>query len=129
MPLELDLHWEEAVMVVRCRGRIQAGTGCERLLETVRPEIHITPDAVLNLSQVQAMDSAGIGALVRLYVEAHVAGGRMRLSNVPPQIRGLLKVAMLTSVIQIHPTEEAAVAASARRPGTHRARGKNKTQA
>jgi len=109
--LEIHKHTAGGVVVFRCHGRILVGSDCNAFLTAVRPQIDVTPDVVLNLGGVNYIDSAGIGAIVRLYTAAQVAGGRLRISNLTPRVFDLLHISMVLTVIEAYATEEEAVAA------------------
>jgi anti-anti-sigma factor len=54
-------------------------------------------DVVLDLTQVDAIDAAGIGALISL----QAAGVYLKLMNPRPQVREVLKLTNLDSVFEI----------------------------
>lgn len=82
------------VVILRCRGRIVQGDETALLCSAVRRE---SRNIVLDLTEVQAIDAAGIGALVLL----QAAGIYLRLMNPNPQVREVLKVTQLDSIFDI----------------------------
>jgi anti-anti-sigma factor len=83
----------EAV-VLRCRGRIVRGDETSLLCSAMRQEPR---NVVLDLTEVDAIDAAGIGALVSL----QAAGIYLKLLNPPQQVREVLKVTKLDSLFEI----------------------------
>ena len=67
---------------------------------------------VIDLSGVQAIDSAGIRALVRGHTSAARLGGRMRLAAPSPAVRRVLELLNLLSVFEIYESADAARIAS-----------------
>jgi anti-anti-sigma factor len=67
---------------------------------------------VIDLSGVQAIDSAGIRALVRGHTSALRLGGRVRLAAPSPAVRHVLELLNLLSVFEIYESTEAARIAS-----------------
>lgn len=68
-------------------------------------------DTILDLSELQYMDSAGLGALLKAYVTAQKSGARVILAGVLPRVRDLLQLTKTDSLFQGYPTVDEAVAA------------------
>jgi anti-anti-sigma factor len=66
---------------------------------------------VLRLGGLTFIDSSGVGMLVVLQKELNSRGGRLVLSEVPPQARMALRVTRLEWLLPCFDTLEAAVAA------------------
>jgi len=64
------------------------------------------PKILLNLRDVSAIDSAGIGELVRAYILVKGRGGEMRLLNPAKKVHDLLDLTRLLRVIEVF-TDEA----------------------
>jgi len=60
---------------------------------------------------VESVDSGGLGSLAMLCLFARATGSRVSLCSVPPQVEKLLRLTNLSTVLEIHPTESAALAA------------------
>jgi anti-sigma B factor antagonist len=75
---------------------------------------------VLDFGTVQAIDSAGVGALVAILKAVRRTRGRMVLIGVGDQVLSVLRTIRLTSVFEIHPDEAAALAALETTPVTSR---------
>lgn len=73
-------------------------------------EIAVDPPAamVFDLSQVEYMDSAGLGVLVNYYVSAQRNGRRMTLAGVSERIDALLEMTKVKDLLKSYPTVEAA---------------------
>jgi anti-anti-sigma factor len=64
---------------------------------------------VLDLSEVEMMDGAGLGELVILRARAQAAGSAMKIADPSNLVRELLDLTNLSSVFEIYPTVEDAV--------------------
>jgi len=118
MPLSLDTRDVGRVTIVRCNGRIVAGNESESLHAHIawllRDRCHI----VLHMSEIQFIDSSGLGAMVRSLTGTRQARGDLKLCNIPDSVRKVLELSHLTTIFDTHESEEKAVAAFYR-PGAH----------
>lgn len=83
---------------IKCSGRLVFGV-CDALSTKVRELIPTSKRIVLDLTDLQQMDSMGLGTVVRLYVSAKSAGSCLVLVNMGARIRQLLGVTNLLSVL------------------------------
>lgn len=85
---------------MRCGGRLVAGT-TEFLLTEVKQLIPASNQIVLDLTDLEYMDSMGIGTVIRLYVSAKSAHCDLKLINLGKRVREILGVTHLLSVFAI----------------------------
>ena len=81
---------------------------------------------MLHLGEVDRLDSTGMGLLVRYAANTRRRGGDIRLASPPPFIVSLLNVTRLSSMLQVHETEEDAIVSflqGRKAEGTHHRRG------
>jgi anti-sigma B factor antagonist len=98
--LTIDVKRHGDVAVVYCHGRLVAGaTGV--LSDGVKELIPVSKRIVLDLTDLKHTDSMGIGALVRLYVSAKSAGCSLELVNLSKQMRNLLGITNLLSLLTV----------------------------
>ena len=64
---------------------------------------------VLNLSELQYLDSSGVGELARIYVMVLKGGGEMRVVGLSRNVEKILKVTHLYQVFPEFPDEQAAL--------------------
>jgi anti-sigma B factor antagonist len=97
------------VAVLDIRGRITVGEGNVVLRETVR---ELTDKGnkkiILNLSQVNYIDSAGLGDLVRVHTSVRHQGGKLKLANLSKQLDDLFQITRLSAVFDIEKDEASA---------------------
>jgi anti-sigma B factor antagonist len=112
MQLILETQAGEHAAVIRCQGRIVSGDEvraleleCEKLRKLNKKRI------VLQLAEVGYIDSAGLGALIRLFGVLRADSGGLRLCQVSPVVLKVLQVTNLHAVLPISATEREALEA------------------
>ena len=90
---------EDDAAIVRCSGRLTGETSL-LLKAEVKALLPVKRRVILDLSELGYMDSAGLGALVGLYISAKRAGCELQLVNLTPRIRELLGMSHLLSVFE-----------------------------
>jgi len=98
------------IVVLDIRGRITLGEGNVILRETVREMLDKgSRKIVLNLADVQYMDSSGVGELVKTHTTVRNEGGQLRLMNLNSRVNDLLRLTRLSAVFDIEPDEAGAI--------------------
>ena len=86
------------VTIVKCHGKVTSETGWE-LREAVKPLLALGGRIIINLGDVNYLDSSGLGALVGLKLSAIKQGYCiLEFANVTPRILELLRVSNLAQV-------------------------------
>ena len=107
----MELRVIGETVVVACRGSIVYREEAAGLTGQVSELLSDYGRVVLNLSEVESVDSSGLGSLAMICLFAKATGSRVSLCSVPPQVQKLLHLTNLRTVLEIHPTEAAALAA------------------
>ena len=82
----------EGVTIVDLRGRIDFGDGSKRLRETLVELVNRnTKKVLLNMKEVDFVDSSGIGEMVRGHVQLAKIGGQLKLVNLSKHVNMLLQ--------------------------------------
>jgi anti-sigma B factor antagonist len=115
MGLSLETRRVRDVSVVTCAGRIAEGSDCRALQQHLDEVLPREARVILNLEGVNAVDSSGLGLLVRWLSRTHTLGGSLKLCAVPPKIRDVLGMTRLAPLFDTFDTEDEALAAF-RRP-------------
>jgi len=97
--LELEVHTAAGGTVVRCSGRLVAGMTAN-LREKVKELIPHAKLIILDLTDLQHMDSSGLGTIVSLYLSARRANCNLRLINFNKRVREMLGMTNLLSVFE-----------------------------
>jgi anti-sigma B factor antagonist len=100
-----------AVTVVDIGGRITLGEGSALLRKTVH---ELLDDGrrkiVLNLADVNYIDSAGIGELVTAFTTVKKNGGDLKLLYLTKKVHDLLQLTKLFTVFDVYSDENTALA-------------------
>ena len=98
------------VTVLDCSGKITLGEGTMAVRNTVREILkNGGKKIILNLGDVNYIDSSGIGELVSSYTTVTNGGGQLKLLNLTKKIQELLAITKLLTVFQVYNDERAAV--------------------
>lgn len=110
MELKLHVARHANVAVIRCEGRIVFGQEVDELRLTVLSLLKQTNRVVLQLAGIQQIDSEGLAALVGLFISARNRGGELKLAELSPKSRDLLRVTRLDEVFGRYKSEREAIA-------------------
>jgi anti-sigma B factor antagonist len=112
MNLQLKSRWVGEVLVLQCSGRIVVGAEVDSLQQTIRQELEQQPNIVLQMADVQFIDSSGLGTIVRLMSAARAAGGDVKICQLPGMMAKVLTMTNLHKVFEIYETEDEAILAA-----------------
>jgi anti-sigma B factor antagonist len=112
MRLRMESRAAGEVLIVKCHGRIVAGNEVLSLHALVGDSIAKYGDIVLQLDQVEFIDSSGLGALVRLMRDARAKRGDLKLARVPANILKTLEMTHLLPQFETYDTVEEAITAA-----------------
>ena len=102
------------VTIVDLSGKITLGEGGITLREEVRKLLgEGQKKIVLNLAEVNYIDSSGLGELVSSYTSVKNSGGELKLVNLTSRVRDLLVITKLVTVFDVPESEAAAVSSFA----------------
>jgi anti-sigma B factor antagonist len=102
------------VHVLDISGKITLGEATANIRRTVNDLLENGgKKIVLNLREVNYVDSSGIGELVRTYTSVTKEGKQIKLLSLTEKIRELLVITKLLTVFQVYESEQAAVASFA----------------
>ena len=98
------------VQVVDWSGKITLGEETIAVRNTVRDIVNSGgKKLVLNLANVNYIDSSGVGELVSTYTTVTNAGGQLKLLNLTKKIHQLLAITKLLTVFDVFEDENAAI--------------------
>jgi len=109
--MEVSTRQMGDVVVLEVSGRITVGEGNIMLREMVRDVANKgSTKIVLNLSEVNYVDSSGVGELVKSLTTIRSRGGELKLANLNKRVHDLLQMTRLSKVFDIQKDEASAVA-------------------
>ena len=99
------------VRILDCSGKIKLGEGTMAIRNAVRDALESgTKKIILNLEEVDHIDSSGVGELMRTYTSVIHEGGRLKLLYLTKRIRELLAITKLLTVFEVFDDEKEALA-------------------
>ena len=100
----------KGVSVLDLSGKIVLGEGDLQLKERIKDLLADGQRRVLlNLSEVNYIDSAGLGTLISSYTTAKREGGSLKLVNLTKRIQDLLAITKLITVFETFDSESEAL--------------------
>ena len=109
MELKLATRTKDGVLLVDCAGRVVFGEESSLMRDTVKKAISENNRIVLNLGEVNYIDSGGLGTLVALRTTAQNAGGTIKLASLTRRVVDLLQITKLLTVFDVYNSEAEAV--------------------
>ncbi|HEY0004901.1 MAG TPA: STAS domain-containing protein [Pyrinomonadaceae bacterium] len=108
--LEINERETGGAVVFDIIGELTIGSGTEKLLDRVRTRLNAGQRTLLvNMAQCRRVDSSGLGELVTCLVTSARQDATLRLTNVPQQIQGIMKMSNIYKAFEILDTEDAAL--------------------
>ncbi len=112
MSMKVATRQVDGVTILDLSGRITLGEGSVTLRDAVHDTLakgskHI----LLNLENINYIDSSGIGELVSGFTSVRNAGGELKLLNLTKKVHDLLQITKLYTVFDIWDSEASAVSA------------------
>jgi anti-sigma B factor antagonist len=99
------------IQILDCSGKITLGEGTMAVRNTVRDILKNNgKKIILNLADVNYIDSSGIGELVSTYTTVTNNGGQLKLLSLTKKIHELLQITKLLTVFQVFNSEAEALA-------------------
>jgi anti-sigma B factor antagonist len=110
-----------SITIVDLRGSIDLGEASLTLRRTIRDLVESArTKIILNFSQVNSMDSAGVGELAGAYVPVKSKGGELKFLNPTKKVHDMLKITQLDKVFEVYIDEQTAIRSFSESPGETR---------
>lgn len=110
MTMKSSTRQIDGVTIVDLSGRITLGEGSVILRDTVRDILGKgNKKILLNLGEVNYIDSSGIGELVSAFTTVRNQGGELKLLNLTKKVHDLLQITKLYTVFDVKDDETSAV--------------------
>lgn len=99
-----------SITIVDLRGSIDLGEPSLTLRRTIRDLVESgRTKIILNFSQVNSMDSAGVGELAGAYAPVKSKGGELKFLGPTKKVYDMLKITQLDRVFEVYMDEETAI--------------------
>jgi anti-sigma B factor antagonist len=108
--IEIGRREREGIVILDLQGRITAGEESGEVRDQLRQLAAAgTANVILNLQEVDYIDSTGLGALVMGHTALRKAGGRLTLEHLNEPQMELLVLTKLSTVFDSYSDEQQAV--------------------
>jgi anti-sigma B factor antagonist len=113
--MKVNTRQVDGVTILDLSGRITLGEGSVQLRDSVRDLLAKGSKLILlNLGDVNYIDSSGIGELVSAYTTVRNQGGELKLLNLTKKVHDLLQITKLYTVFDVKDDEASAIASFTR---------------
>lgn len=100
---------QTGVVALGIMGEVRTSNDRQRLTDSVEEELRKgVSKIILDLSSLQIVDSAGVGAIVLCFSHAKKAGGTLRLAGAKGMVETVLKLTQIHRAIDMFPSVEEA---------------------
>lgn len=111
MALTIASRESKGVTVLDLKGKITLGEGSVQVRDGVRGLVGKAQKKILlNLGDVNYIDSSGLGELVAAYTTARNQGAELKLLKLSQKVHDLLQLTKLYTVFDIYDDEPTAIA-------------------
>jgi anti-sigma B factor antagonist len=108
--IDFSTRQSDGITIVDLKGRITLGEGSVTLRDTVHDLLSKGKKKILlNLGDVNYIDSSGIGELVSAFTAARKQDGEVKLLNLSKRVHDLLQITKLYTVFDVQDDEALAV--------------------
>ena len=108
--MKIEIRSQGDITILDVSGRITIGEGTAQIRNTVRELLKNGKSKILlNLGNVNYVDSSGVGELVSSYTTVTNAGGQLKLLNLTKKLRELLAITKLLTVFDTFTDEQKAL--------------------
>jgi anti-sigma B factor antagonist len=112
--MKIDSRTVGDVHILDCSGKITLGAGTMAVRNTILDILKTGGrKIILNLAEVNYIDSPGVGELVSSYTTVSNQGGQLKLLCLTKKIREVLAITRLLTVFQVFDSETTSVASFA----------------
>ncbi len=110
MALTIAAREKEGILLLDLKGRLTAGEEVARLRDRLTKELEAGhKNLILNMDEVDYIDSTGLGTLVICFTRFQKGGGSLKLLNLNRRNIELLVLTKLTTVFELFIDEQDAI--------------------
>jgi|SRR5690348_7523571 anti-sigma B factor antagonist len=128
MALQITLNDLGGVRVLILKGRLRLGDETAEFRNTIKEALSDADwlrqkwgwkaQLIIDLGQVDYVDSAGLGAMIAARASALSQGAELKLANLTTSLRDQLAITKLVTVFDVFPSVEDAVKSFPQRPAS-----------
>jgi len=104
LKLDLETRVIDDITVLYCKGRFTYRDEATAFSQKISELLPHARKLVIELSELEIIDSAGLGELVVVHMWIRASGCSLKLAGANPRVRQLLDLTNLLSIFEVHPT-------------------------
>ena len=109
--MNIGIREEQDISIIDIAGKLTMTDGCEKLRETIDELLAKDKKNILvNLSEMEYIDSTGVGEMVASLRTVQNIGGELKLVSLNNQAYSTFQIALLLPVFDISKSEKEAIA-------------------
>ena len=109
MSLTINAKKKEGILILDLSGRLTVGEEVTLLRDKFEETVSEDKNIILNLKEIDYIDSTGLGRLVMCYATIQKSGGALKLLHLSRRNIELLILTKLTTVFEIFNDEQDAI--------------------
>ena len=104
-----DIKKEEGLLLISLKGNLMSKEQAQPLLGEIDFFFNEgLKKIIIDLSEMQYMNSSGLSVLINIFTQARNKGGEVIITNIPEKIKELLIITKLNSIFNIEESVEEA---------------------
>lgn len=103
--MEIRVTENEGYITISLKGRLDFASSTNLKEEILKRVAQGRNRIVLNLAQIDFINSSGLGTLVSILKEIRLAKGRLLLSNPASYVEEIFEITQLSHIFEIYPSE------------------------
>ena len=112
MSMKASTRQQQEITIVDLSGQIKLGEGSSVLREIVKDLLGKGQKKILlNLADINYIDSSGVGELVSAFTSVRNEGGELKLLHLTKKVHDILQITKLYTVFDVKDNEAAAISA------------------
>jgi anti-sigma B factor antagonist len=116
MSMKINIRETADATILDMSGRVTLGEPLEDLRDSIREALAgDQKNILLNLAEVNYIDSSGLGQLIGSYATVTSRGGQMKLLGLQKRVNDIMQITKLLTVFETYSNEEAALKSFARK--------------
>jgi anti-sigma B factor antagonist len=110
MAISVEIVHSGRALVLKVKAESLETDNVAAFRAAITPQLDKSAHFVIDLSEVEFMDSTGLGSMLSCLRIVKSKGGTLRLCNLSSEVEQLFEMVMMDRVFDIFPTQEEALA-------------------